>query len=97
MWIQEDIRRLQRSPKQTRATQLSSPSEDTTTENTRETKLELDDKDNAPARKEERLSLTEDEKIVIENIWHRHKRPERTKNREAWVTNTEGVKTDTTR
>lgn len=73
MWIQEDVRRLQRSPKQTRATQLSSPSEDTTTENTRETKLELDDKDNAPARKEERLSLTEDEKMVIENIWHRHK------------------------
>lgn len=73
VWIQEDVRRLQRSPKQTRATQLSSPSEDTTTENTRETKLEHDDKDNAPARKEERLSLTEDEKIVIENIWNRHK------------------------
>lgn len=64
VWIQEDVRRLQRSPKQTRATQLSSPSEDTTTENTRETKLEHDNK---------RLSLTEDEKIVIENIWHRHK------------------------
>lgn len=64
VWIQEDVRRLQRSPKQTRATQLSSPSEDTTTENTRETKLEHDNK---------RLSLTEDEKIVIENIWNRHK------------------------
>lgn len=47
-------------------TDPTSPSEDTTTENTRETKLELDDKDNAPARKEERLSLTGDEKIVIE-------------------------------